>query len=56
MESPDVGRTDSQKTLSDKKKALIRMEELRAEYTFPTDFNPDRELEEAREEKYGSIG
>jgi len=37
-----------QEPLSDKKKALMRMEELRAEFTFPADFDPDRELEEAR--------
>ena len=54
--NPDVGRMDSQKPLSDKKKALMRMDELRAEFTFPADFDPDRELEEAREAKYGSIG
>ncbi|MCM1499006.1 MAG: hypothetical protein NC124_11135 [Clostridium sp.] len=52
----DVGRMDLQEPLSDKKKALMRMEELRAEFTFPTDFDPDRELEEARAAKYGSIG
>lgn len=51
-----VGRMDSQESLSDKKKALMRMEELRAEFTFPADFDPDRELEEARNAKYGSIG
>ena len=51
----DVGRTDSQKPLSDKRKALMRMEELRAEFAFPVDFAPDRELKEAREAKYGSI-
>lgn len=54
--NPDVGRMDSQEPLSDKKKALMRMEELRAEFTFPADFDPDRELEEARDAKYGSIG
>lgn len=53
--NPDVGRTASRKQLSDKKKALMRMEELRAEFTFPADFDPDRELGEAREAKYGSI-
>jgi len=52
----DVGRMDLQEPLSDKKKALIRMEELRAEFTLPADFDPDRELEEAREAKYGGIG
>ncbi len=54
--NPDVGRMDLQEPLSDKKKALMRMEELRAEFTFPADFDPDRELKEAREAKYGSIG
>ena len=54
--NPDVGRMDLQESLSDKKKALIRMEELRAEFTFPADFDPDRELAEAREAKYGNIG
>ncbi len=52
--NPDVGRMDLQEPLSDKKKALKRMEELRAKFTFPADFDPDRELEEAREAKYGS--
>lgn len=56
MGNPDVGRIDSQESLSDKKKALMRMEELRAEFTFPADFDSDRELEEARDAKYGSIG
>ncbi len=54
--NPDVGRIDLQEPLSEKKKALMRMEELRAKFTFPADFDPDRELEEAREAKYGSIG
>ncbi len=53
--NPDVGRMDLQEPLSDKKKALMRMEELRAKFTFPADFDPDRELKEAREAKYGSI-
>ena len=54
--NPDVGRMDSKEPLSEQQKALIRMEELRAEFTFPADFDPDRELEEARDAKYGSIG
>lgn len=47
---------ETQESLFDKKKALMRMEELRAEFTFPVDFDPDRELEEARDAKYGNIG
>ncbi len=49
--NPDVGRKDLQEPLSDKKKALMRMEELRAEFTFSADFDRNRELEEAREAK-----
>ncbi|MCM1538968.1 MAG: hypothetical protein NC254_11305 [bacterium] len=40
-------------TVSDKMKAFQRLEQLRG--GFPTDFNPDKELVAAREEKYGSI-
>ncbi|MCM1089773.1 MAG: hypothetical protein NC413_02950 [Muribaculum sp.] len=40
-------------TVSDKMKAFQRLEQLRG--GFPTDFDPDKELAEAREEKYGSI-
>ena len=54
--NPNVSRMEPQEPLSDKKEALMRMEELRAEFTFPADFDPDRELEEAREAKYDSIG
>ncbi|MCM1049111.1 MAG: hypothetical protein NC433_11890 [Clostridiales bacterium] len=41
-------------TVSDKMKAFQRLEQLRG--GFPIDFNPDKELAEAREEKYGGIG
>lgn len=40
------------------KQAFYRLEEARSEIRqyLPEDFNPDRELEEARAERYGSIG
>lgn len=53
--NPTANRAHSQEELSDKKKALMRMEELRAEFTFPADFDSEKELAEAREAKYGSI-
>ena len=40
-------------TVSDKMKAFQRLEQLRG--GFPADFDPDRELAEAREEKYSMI-
>ena len=40
-------------TVSDKMKAFQRLEQLRG--GFPVNFDSDRELAEAREEKYGSI-
>ncbi len=39
---------------SDKMEAFQRLEQLRG--GFPADFDPDKELAEAREEKYGNIG
>ncbi len=39
---------------SEKMKAFQRLEQLRS--GFPVDFDPDKELAEAREEKYGNIG
>lgn len=47
-------KTTVKPTVSDKMKAFQRLEQLRG--GFPADFDPDRELAEAREEKYGSIG
>lgn len=43
-----------QEDLSKKRKAFLRMEELSRKFTFPADFDPDKELAEARDEKYGS--
>lgn len=40
--------------VSDKMKAFQKLEQLRG--GFPADFDPDKELAEAREEKYGNIG
>ncbi|MCM1099786.1 MAG: hypothetical protein NC079_09710 [Clostridium sp.] len=40
--------------VSDKMKAFQKLEQLRG--GFSTDFDPDKELAEAREEKYGHIG
>ncbi|MCM1267586.1 MAG: hypothetical protein NC302_06745 [Bacteroidales bacterium] len=46
-------KTAVSSTVSDKMQAFQRLEQLRG--GFPTDFDPDKELAEAREEKYGSI-
>ena len=40
--------------VSNKMKAFQKLEQLRG--GFPADFDPDKELAEAREAKYGNIG
>ncbi len=47
-------KTTLHPAVSDKMKAFQKLEQLRG--GFPTDFDPDKELAEAREEKYGNIG
>ena len=52
----DVGlpAVSDDKTLTKKKEALKRLQQ--ADFVFSPDFDPDKELAEALEEKYGSIG